>query len=240
VPRQQSTCAANAQEKLVRPAPSGAAAQASTVVLDDLAQAIRIEHGAVTAAAGSILDHASNAGDLLMTAQRRVGYGRWGTWLNEHCRLSVRQANNYMALARSRPKLEAVRHRGAELSLRSALRLIGRKPGTTKKPRPIPALNFASWQAASAEDQRAFVEAVGIDKLLAALPERSDRTRDPEPLNGVHMARIGDLLAVALSSGPDGERLGALNAINRVLASQGRDLHNLTAAFKRPSKRQHH
>jgi hypothetical protein len=205
----------------------------SRVVLDDLAGAIRIEHGAVTADIGSALDHAMNAGDLLVEAKDRVGHGRWADWLRKCGGLSQRTATNYIALAKARFEIEANRHAHANLTIQRALRLAGKNPsGSNRRARAVPALTSASWRAASPEERRVFVEAVGPDELLAAVTQKSTRTTDPEPLSGTHLARIGNLLGVALSTHHDGEALAALQMVNKVLASQGRDFHNLTAVFK--------
>jgi hypothetical protein len=210
----------------------------SCIVLDDLARAVRIEHGAVVADFGSGLGHAMNVGDLLTKAKDLVGYGRWTTWLSEYCSLSARQANNYMALARTRSAVEAkIGTAGAELSIKAALRAIGRKPGTSSNPCSVPALNSASWRAASPEEQRIFVLAVGVDEILAALPEQSREAA--KPLSKEHLSAICGSLKLALGATNDNEALAALRAVNRVLAAAGRDYHNLIAALERRGGKRH-
>jgi hypothetical protein len=197
------------------------------IVLDDLAQAIRIGHGAVIAAAGSVLEHAMEVGDLLIQVFNRIERRRRAAWLHEHCGIPLRTANNYIAIARGRTAIEAKRHGRADFGIRAALRLIGRSPDGPKK--PARALSAAAWHTASPEERRAFVAAVGVAELLSVLPE--DREEAP-PLSRAHLASICNSLKLALGATNDNEALAALRAVNRILASSGRDYHNLIAALE--------
>jgi hypothetical protein len=204
----------------------------TSIVLDDLAKAIRIELGAVVSAFGSAVDHGMNVGDLLVAAQGRIGWGRWTAWLRDHCSLSARSARDYMALARGRQAIEAkIGMTHAELSLQGALRLIGRSPGGQRKPRPVPALTSASWRAATPGERSTFVRAVGVDELLADIPEQS--REDAKPLSKAHLAAVCGSLKLALGTTNDHEAVAALRTVNRLLAAAGRDYHNLIAALER-------
>ncbi len=210
---------------------SAAVAQASVTVLAELAKNVSAKHRAVVAAIGSALSPAMDAGDSLITARGRIATGRWESWLRTSCGISPRTARNYISLAEARSKIEANRHGHAELTIQKALRLIGREPGGQRKPRPIPALSSASWRAASPDERSTFVQAVGVDELLAALPEQSPKNDTKLRMSDAHLRAICGSLKLALGTTDDNEALAALRAVNRVLASAGRDFHNLLAAL---------
>jgi Protein of unknown function (DUF3102) len=69
--------------------------------LADLAARIKAEHEAAEAANKRGLEHAINAGRLLLEAKAQVTHGRWLPWLGEHCRVPERTAQAYMQVARS-------------------------------------------------------------------------------------------------------------------------------------------
>src|SRR5262249_4041264 len=67
------------------------------------------------------------AGALLLEAKELVGHGEWLPWLRANCRVSVRQAQTYMKLARNRQKLEALKNESAaHLTVAAAEALVGR------------------------------------------------------------------------------------------------------------------
>jgi hypothetical protein len=92
--------------------------------LCDLAKRINLACRKVEDSFQNMLDHAIEAGGLLIEAKDTVGHGGWLAWLNENCRVSPRQSQNYMRLAREVPKLGANAQRVSQLTMRDALRAI--------------------------------------------------------------------------------------------------------------------
>lgn len=73
--------------------------------LDSLANEIRERHDSVQASVKDALEHAIEAGRLLMRAKKMVQHGDWLPWLAENCKFGERMAQNYMRLARQAPGL---------------------------------------------------------------------------------------------------------------------------------------
>jgi hypothetical protein len=95
--------------------------------LADLAARINSEHDACIKAAHRTLDHALEAGRLLVQAKQRIGHGSWLSWLKESCGIKERTAQVYMRLARELPKLDpANAQRVADLSFRQAIAALSR------------------------------------------------------------------------------------------------------------------
>jgi hypothetical protein len=93
--------------------PDGSLANAT---LSQLAKLINAEHKLCEHAARSTLEHAVNAGLALIEAKSRVKHSEWTTWLEENCRVGMRQAQKYMKVARELPTiLEAKANRGSLL-----------------------------------------------------------------------------------------------------------------------------
>jgi hypothetical protein len=96
--------------------------------LADLAARIRAEHEASAIAMQRGLEHAINAGRLLIEAKAQLKHGQWLPWLAEHCEVSERTASLYMRLARHAPELEAKAQPVADLTVRGALELLAPPP----------------------------------------------------------------------------------------------------------------
>ena len=60
---------------------------------------INQHHRATQQHAVVAMDHARQAGTLLMKVKAVVGHGKWLRWLADHCEVSPRQAQRYMAVA---------------------------------------------------------------------------------------------------------------------------------------------
>lgn len=73
--------------------------------LVELARGIEREIGAAEADYQSAVAHAVNAGEMLIEAKRGVRHGEWLPWLRDNCRVSEREARNYMRLARNRQRV---------------------------------------------------------------------------------------------------------------------------------------
>ena len=93
--------------------------------LVSLAAQINAAHENACSSVRTALEHAREAGDLLLEAKRQLGHGAWLRWLRQHCTaVSERTAQKYMQLARELPRLTAKAPRVADLSLREAIHLV--------------------------------------------------------------------------------------------------------------------
>lgn len=144
--------------------------------LDALAKEVCRHLAASTNAAQNFLEHALAAGDALIRAKKQVKLGNWYGWLRS-CDLSEDKAQRYMQLAAHRAELDPARVRG--LSLRAALKLIGRpQPANSKPTKKKAATSFdalAWWSSASPEARSRFIHEVGLKPLLAAIPSSWQR-----------------------------------------------------------------
>jgi len=96
-----------------------------------LAKKINTAHQQCESAARSAVQHALEAGKLLIQAKEQVPHGGWLPWLNENCECSERSARTYMRVARELPNIEGNRQRAADLSLRQAIKLLESPRETT-------------------------------------------------------------------------------------------------------------
>lgn len=106
--------------------------------LDALADKINTEHEACRASMQKGLEHALEAGRLLLEAKKGLPHGEWLPWLKESCPdISERTAQNYMRLAREVPKLEPGKaQRVADLSYRDAIRVVSQGIGGIASQKP--------------------------------------------------------------------------------------------------------
>src|SRR5262249_8380321 len=115
--------------------PDTAAVSADDLTI--LANKIKAAHAAV----GTALQHAVEAGHLLIRAKRLIPHGGWSPWVRENCALSERTARAYMQLASNVGDLvesedsggedEPNRQRVAGLSVRRAAKKLA-KPKASK------------------------------------------------------------------------------------------------------------
>lgn len=66
---------------------------------NDLAIQINAEHEACIGAASTAVEHAIEAGRLLIEAKSQVPHGGWMAWVKENCRFSQDRANCYMRVS---------------------------------------------------------------------------------------------------------------------------------------------
>jgi hypothetical protein len=153
--------------------------------LEALAQTIRSADQGVLHAAVNLIEHALAAGEALIQAKAQVGHGNWLKYLKDKCDLGEDRAERYMRLARGRDVLETNSARVRNLSLTQALRLIDeherksqpRETDSRKAPKAAKAverLNSLAWSNASPTERTRFLEAVGRDEILAAVPSDWD------------------------------------------------------------------
>jgi len=108
--------------------------------LKDLAKQIIKSHKDCLKAARSSLTHAVNAGASLIKAKAAVAHGGWKTWVEENCRIGLREAQRYMKVAKELGKLAEQGLNINEMTLTEAL-------GHLKKTQPK-----AVSEAAARED----------------------------------------------------------------------------------------
>src|SRR5262249_20050212 len=142
--------------------------------LDALAKEVCKHLTASTSAVQNFLEHALAAGAALIRATKKVKPGNWYGWLRSSD-LSEDKAQRYMQLAAHRAKLDPARVRG--LSLRAALKLIGRPQPANSKPKKRKAATsfdaLAWWASASPEARSRFIDGVGLQPLLVSIPPSS-------------------------------------------------------------------
>ena len=126
-----------------------------------------------------MLEHATAAGNALLKAKAALPHGRWLPWLKSKCDLSERMAQNYMVVAQGRDTLTKTQ-RVADLSLRGALRLLkppspkasGSLAAPSKAAKPATSFDALGWWTNAALDQRRhFLDGIGLNPLLAAMPD---------------------------------------------------------------------
>lgn len=100
---------------------------------EQLTDAIRQEHAAVSAAAQSALQHALEAGRLLADARRNIPHGSWESYVKDSCGIAPRTASLYLRLHRKRDRLPNRQH-VADLSVRQAARLLEQPKVKTEAP----------------------------------------------------------------------------------------------------------
>jgi hypothetical protein len=105
----------------------------SSNLLTDLAARIKAEHEATAVALRGGIEHAINAGELLIEAKRLLKHGEWLPWLQDHCSIPERTAQVYMRVAKHRATIEEVKSAGpADLTLEAAQKRLA-KPTVVKK-----------------------------------------------------------------------------------------------------------
>jgi hypothetical protein len=105
--------------------------QAACKTLADIGRQITEHAKQATDAAMSALDHARQAGELLIAAKELVGYGGWLAWLQDNCDLSSRQAQRFMAVSRNWKAIIAKYDSKSHLTIEQAIQISG--SGDTEK-----------------------------------------------------------------------------------------------------------
>ena len=111
-----------------------------------IAAEIEAQHQATYRAARAAIEHAMRCGELLLDAKTKVGHGEWLPWLEANTSIGIRQAQNYMRIAKNRLKIEAANtQRDSHLPVREAVTLLAEP----KPPRQIWADEInAKWHEA--------------------------------------------------------------------------------------------
>jgi hypothetical protein len=93
--------------------------------LEVLAERIRVEHQQVVLAGADLVNHAIEAGRMLIDVKRRVGHGHFGRWIVANFPASAETAQRYMRLAANPSRVTSLN------SIRQALAVIGPRPKAT-------------------------------------------------------------------------------------------------------------
>jgi hypothetical protein len=165
--------------------------------LRNLATRIRAAHAVV----GSAMQHAIEAGQLLIEAKKQVPHGAWLSWLEEKCEISERTAQAYMRIARQLEQLEdAKAQRVADLSFRDALKQFARTA------RAVKVLSPSDLETVLTETETTSDTAVIPDVAQRLINQRQFekiRARGPAKcgpgIDGGHPARTHASTAVAAS-----------------------------------------
>ncbi len=128
--------------------------------LEELAARINEEHRACEAALTAGLNHAREAGALLLEAKRQCPHGTWLLWLREHFKGSERTAQGYMRVARRWPELQAEAQGLADLTYEGGLRLLAdERPRQTASATGLIGLTDAEEKAS-----REYLAGEGLDE----------------------------------------------------------------------------
>ena len=158
----------------------GAGMNIDVVSLDQLARRINSAHSNFEKTFRLSLEHAKEAGGLLMQAKRKVGHGNWEAWLSNNCQVSISMSQKYMRISREWTAIEAAKEeRVTYLSIKGALKLLA-KP---RKDRPAPMVIDGGVQtgrldiapSAPAPRDEATLSDMTVDDLIAHLTTRVRR-----------------------------------------------------------------
>jgi hypothetical protein len=92
--------------------------------LAKLAARINAEHHQAETALRAGLQHAKNAGELLIKAKEQCRHGEWLPWLRANVEFSERTAQAYMRVAKRWEELEAKAQALADLTFEDGLKLL--------------------------------------------------------------------------------------------------------------------
>lgn len=167
--------------------------------------AIQSAQFSIETAVGSILTHALAAGDVLIKAKaelKTIGgpRGRWGQFL-EDCGLSARTAEVYIQLATGRAVIEAAManpQRAAELSIRSALKLLPSKKKSSSPPSAYSVAVKAVAKLSEEERTRLIAEFAGANVPVTVKADTKQNTVTPKDHSAEDRLALADDRLAAL------------------------------------------
>ena len=109
--------------------------------LSELATRINAEHEQVVAALKGGVEHARNAGLLLMQAKQQLHHGAWIPWIKTNLSIVPRTAQRYIRVAERWAEIEANATPVSHLSYKEALSLIAEKGPDGDEPAVLDAAN---------------------------------------------------------------------------------------------------
>jgi hypothetical protein len=143
---------------------------------------------------------AIKVGEDLNEAKRRLGHGKWAPWINKNCQLQPRTAQNYMLLGESAAILNASSSTHLN-SIDAALKFLRAHKGTTQK---------KTREGAAAGE-------------TAPTNDAPHSSLERKVLGSIKTA----LSLAGSGNGNDIEIATAMRAINRLLAANKLDLHDI-------------
>ena len=209
----------------------------------ELERGVSESHQGVGRAGRDALRLAMLAGDGLLEirARKLIKHGQWSELCCRTCG-SARTAQIYVKLAKARAILEENPQTSAGFSIDAALRFLRQRDGTLRAPtkKKAPALSPRAWAAASSDERRRFLEAIGLLPLLAAIPPkwRVEIERRARRQGAAAVSKVAETVTMALrtvlslqAGAPRDEIapgvVNGINAINNCLAREGLELHDL-------------
>jgi len=152
------------------------------VTLTDLAPRINQEHRKCEAAMRGGLEHALEAGRLLLEAKTLCTHGTWEPWLEAHFDGAPRTARAYMRVARELPKLNGKRQHVADLTFRGAIAAVA---SNSQKIRTIPEDEqdeaLAAWARHNCKNAHQAVCRAQSDRFTCPVTPAATRKSAPEP-----------------------------------------------------------
>lgn len=134
----------------------------TTSSLAQLAQEINGHHQQCEQALQTGLQHARQAGLLLVQAKAQIPHGGWLPWVQANCDMTERSAQRYMMIANRWDELTAKTTRVSHLTYREGLRLLAEPAGEpeAKPVLPLPPLRAGERYVlcGELEGSEAFVE----------------------------------------------------------------------------------
>jgi hypothetical protein len=138
-----------------------------------LAEKVRNADKRVRLSMSHALDAALAAGVALIAARPLIAHGSWAIWLDQHCGVSERMANNYIRLADNRALIDANRKHVSEMSIRAALKLLTKRSEqrVRKTKSPVPEKITQSLKLALSTDKpgEAIAALAAINRTLKTL-----------------------------------------------------------------------
>jgi hypothetical protein len=105
-------------------------------LLTGIARRLAAEHDSIVKSAGTTIEHASRAGNLLLEAKGLLKHGEWSDWLKANFAGSKTTACNYMRVADHWEELKAQIGSVADLSLNSTVKLLAKPRAALPAPEP--------------------------------------------------------------------------------------------------------
>lgn len=182
-----------------------------TRLLSDIASDINTAHDAAISHANQAVQLARRCGELLLEAKSQLGHGKWLPWLNTHCRVSARQASNYMRVALH---WDALPH-DEDLTIKRAVAYLAKPIPKSAPGADLPADATSLRERINALKEQELRESTAIGGLLNwASKHGKQRVHDLEWMRGLSDREFDSLLE---SLGPHG--VFAINGLTERVTS---------------------
>ena len=145
--------------------------------LAELAVQINDEHHQAKEAMNDGLQHALEAGRLLLQAKKRCNHGDWLQWIKTNFEGSERTAQAYMRVAQHYPKLNGKAQRVADLTFRGALSAVASNSITIARRTPTEQRTAINAWEKNPRCKNAHQAVIQADRIRAG--QRSAAASDP-------------------------------------------------------------